>query len=400
MKIKIPKDVEEIIDNIYINGFEAYIVGGCVRDSIIGQKPNDYDITTSAKPNEIMDIFKNEKIIETGIKHGTITLIKNHEEYEITTYRIDGEYKDNRRPEEVEFTKNIIEDLRRRDFTINAIAYNEKIGVVDQFGGIDDIKSKIIKTVGNSDERFNEDALRIIRAVRFSCKLDFSIEEQTLKSIYKNINLIKNVSGERIQEEFNKILISDNVEKIYILYDAGIFKVLGIKDIKIEKDELIKINKSKKELVIRLAEFIYTMGNVSEGEKLIEKLKYSNKIKQQCKSILNFIDKDISLDKICIKKYLNKLGKENLINILYIKKIIMNDFTNSMYIEFLELINEIETKEECYSIDKLAIDGNDLKALGYRGKDIGRKLNQLLEVVIKTPEMNNKLKLIEIIKNA
>ena len=400
MKIKIPRDVIEIIDNLYKNGFEAYIVGGCVRDYIVGQKPNDYDVATSAKPDEMIDIFKNEKIIKTGIKHGTITLIKNHKKYEITTYRIDGEYKDNRRPEEVEFTKNITEDLKRRDFTINAIAYNEKVGIIDKFGGIDDIKSKVIKTVGNSDKRFNEDALRIIRAVRFSCKLGFSIEEKTLKSIYKNINLIKNVSVERIQEEFNKILISNNIEKIYILYDAGMFKTLGIDNIKIKKDELININSSRKELVIRLVEFIYIMGNITEGEKLIDKLKYSNKIKKQCKSILNFIDKDIYLDKICIKKFLNKLGKENLLNILYIKKIIINDFTDSMYIEFIELINEIETKDECYRIDKLAIDGNDLKELGYIGKDIGQKLNQLLEVVIKKPEMNNNLNLIEIIKNA
>lgn len=400
MKIKIPKDVIEIIDNIYINGFEAYIVGGCVRDSIIGQKPNDYDITTSAKPNEIMDIFKNEKIIETGIKHGTITLIKNHEEYEITTYRIDGEYKDNRRPEDVEFTKNIIEDLKRRDFTINAIAYNDKIGIVDKFGGIDDIKNKIIKTVGNSDERFNEDALRIIRAVRFSCKLDFSIEEKTFKSIYKNIKLIKNVSTERIQEELNKILISDNVEKIYTLYDAGMFKVLGIDSIKLVKDELMNINKIKKEVAIRLTTFVYMMGNISEGERFIDILKYSNKIKNQCKLILKYIDKDILLDKACIKRYLNKIGKENLIDIFHIKKIIMDDFTNSMYIEFLELINEIEINEECYSIDRLAIDGNDLKALGYMGKDIGEKLNQLLEVVIKNPKMNNKSNLTKIIKDA
>lgn len=400
MKIKIPKDVIEIIDNIYINGFEAYIVGGCVRDSIIGQKPNDYDITTSAKPNEIMDIFKNEKIIETGIKHGTITLIKNYEEYEITTYRIDGEYKDNRRPEDVEFTKNIIEDLKRRDFTINAIAYNDKIGIVDKFGGIDDIKNKIIKTVGNSDERFNEDALRIIRAVRFSCKLDFSIEEKTFKSIYKNIKLIKNVSTERIQEELNKILISDNVEKIYTLYDAGMFKVLGIDSIKLVKDELMNINKIKKEVAIRLTTFVYMMGNISEGERFIDILKYSNKIKNQCKLILKYIDKDILLDKACIKRYLNKIGKENLIDIFHIKKIIMDDFTNSMYIEFLELINEIEINEECYSIDRLAIDGNDLKALGYMGKDIGEKLNQLLEVVIKNPKMNNKSNLTKIIKDA
>ena len=194
MKIKLPKDVEEIIDYIYKFDKEAFIVGGCVRDSIIGVTPNDYDITTSASPDEIMDIFKEYRIIETGIKHGTITLMKNNSEYEITTYRIDGDYNDNRRPDYVEFTKDITKDLERRDFTINAMAYNHKVGLVDEFEGIKDLDRKLIKTVGIADERFNEDSLRIIRAVRFSSKLGFNIEHETLTSIYKNMNLIKNVS--------------------------------------------------------------------------------------------------------------------------------------------------------------------------------------------------------------
>ena len=186
MEIFIPKEVKFLIDMIYQNGYEAFMVGGCVRDSILNLIPSDYDITTNAKPKEIMNIFKDYKIIDTGIKHGTVSIILNNNIYEITTYRIEGEYENNRRPKFVEFTSNIEEDLRRRDFTVNAIAYNERLGIVDKFNGLEDLQKRIIKTVGNADERFKEDALRMIRAIRFSSKLNFTIDENTLNSIYKN----------------------------------------------------------------------------------------------------------------------------------------------------------------------------------------------------------------------
>ncbi|SCI74621.1 CCA-adding enzyme [uncultured Clostridium sp.] len=399
MKLQIPKDVEYIINKIYDNGYEAFIVGGCVRDSIIGLKPNDYDITTSAKPNEIMNIFKNEKIIETGIKHGTVTLIKNGIEYEITTYRIDGEYNDNRRPDFVEFTNDINKDLQRRDFTINAIAYNHRIGIVDTFDGIDDIHKKIIKTVGKADERFNEDGLRIIRAVRFSCKLGFDIEKDTLISIYKNINLIKNVSIERIQNEFNKILLSDSPENLYILYQAGMFDVLNFNSVKINKNELKYIKKSKKDLIIRLSIFTYITGDSEESKNILNIFRYSNKIKKQCSIILDNLDNKIIADKVCIKLYLNEIGKENLSYLLYIKKILKKEFISEDYDEIYEMINDIERNKECYSLDKLAIDGSDLRALGYAGKDIGQKLDYLLKNVIENPKINNKIDLISIIRD-
>ena len=399
MKLQIPKDVEYIINKIYDNGHEAFIVVGCVRDSIIGLKPNDYDITTSAKPNEIMNIFKNEKIIETGIKHGTVTLIKNGIEYEITTYRIDGEYNDNRRPDFVEFTNDINKDLQRRDFTINAIAYNHRIGIVDTFDGIGDICKKIIKTVGKADERFNEDGLRIIRAVRFSCKLGFDIEKDTLTSIYKNINLIKNVSIERIQNEFNKILLSDSPENLYILYQAGMFDVLNFNSVKINKNELKYIKKSKKDLIIRLSIFTYIIGDIEESKNILNIFRYSNKIKKQCSIILDNLDNKIIADKVCIKLYLNKIGKENLSYLLYIKKILKKESINEDYDEIYEMINDIERNKECYSLDKLAIDGSDLRALGYAGKDIGQKLDYLLKNVIENPKVNNKIDLISIIRD-
>ena len=194
MKISLPSKVKFIIDKIYDKGFEAFIVGGCVRDSILGIKPNDYDITTNAKPDEIINIFSDFKIIDNGIKHGTVGVIIENEVYEITTYRLEGEYENNRRPKSVEFTSDIVKDLKRRDFTINAIAYNDKLGIIDKFDGIGDIKRRIVKTVGNPDERFNEDGLRLVRAIRFSSKLNFKIEDKTLKSIYKNAGIIKNIS--------------------------------------------------------------------------------------------------------------------------------------------------------------------------------------------------------------
>lgn len=228
MEIFIPKEVSFLIDTIYENGYEAFMVGGCVRDSILNLTPNDYDITTSATPQEIMNIFKDYKIIDTGIKHGTVSIILNNNIYEITTYRIEGEYENNRRPKNVEFTSNIEEDLKRRDFTINAMAYNEQFGIVDKFNGLEDLQKRIIKTVGNPDERFEEDGLRMIRAIRFSSKLGFSIDENTLKSIYKNAYIIKNISIERINDEFTKTLVSDNPQNIILLYKTKILENLGI----------------------------------------------------------------------------------------------------------------------------------------------------------------------------
>lgn len=399
MKINIPKDVKDIINTIYENGYEAFIVGGCVRDSIVGITPNDYDITTNAKPDEAINIFKGEKIAKTGIKHGTITLIKGKNEYEITTYRIDGTYSDNRRPEFVEFTSDVIKDLKRRDFTINSVAYNHRVGIVDAFDGIKDIERKIIKTVGNADERFEEDALRIIRAVRFSAKLDFDIEDKTLKSIYKNINLIKNISVERIQEELSKILLSDNPEKIYILYDAKLFDILKINNVRIDERDLIKIKSSKRDLVIRLSIFIYIIGDINESKKILGLLKYSNKIKTQCITILDYINKDIIDDKISIKIYLKEIGHESLNYLLYVKKVLDKEFDNKYYEKINNLISEIYANRECYSLNQLALNGNDLKGLGYRGKEIGEKLNLLLNNVIENPNINNKEELINILAN-
>lgn len=224
MNIQLPQKVDYIINQLVKNGFEAYAVGGCVRDSILGKEPEDWDITTSAKPEEVKNIFK--RTIDTGILHGTVTVMLEKEGYEVTTYRIDGEYEDNRHPKEVEFTSNLVEDLKRRDFTINAMAYNTQNGMVDIFGGLKDIQMGIIRCVGSARDRFDEDALRILRAIRFSAQLGFEIEEETVEAIKEKKENLKNISAERIRVELNKLLLSDYPEKLFIAYKTGITKVI------------------------------------------------------------------------------------------------------------------------------------------------------------------------------
>lgn len=434
MRINLPKTVEFIIDTIYENGYEAFIVGGCVRDFILGISPNDYDIATSANPEKILSIFKNFKTITNGIKHGTVGIIIDDNIYEITTYRIESEYEDNRRPKEVKFTKNIIEDLKRRDFTINAMAYNYKIGLIDEFGGIKDVNQNLIRTVGNPDERFNEDGLRIIRAIRFSSKLGFKIEVNTLTSIYKNSKLIKNISKERITDEFNKIILSKYPEKINLLYKTKIFKYLNIYDDfnQNEYDYLSKnlpiLTQCNNKIEDRLLLLEYLIANRGinninkqyeqlkdykiniEPNNIVNKLKYSNKIIDYCNKLIEYMFiQEENMDKLEIKKILNKIGRKKFINILMLKKIYYKNMLDisdkaiyldrcSLVDECINKINNVEKNKECYTIRGLEIDGNEIIKLGYSGSEIGIKLNYLLEKVIENPDLNNKKNLINMVK--
>ena len=426
MKIFMPKEVKFIIDKIYENGYEAFMVGGCVRDNILNMVPNDYDITTNAKPSDIIHIFKDYKILDTGIKHGTVSVILNDKIYEITTYRIESEYENNRRPKSVEFTTNIEKDLERRDFTINAIAYNTKIGLVDKFNGIEDIKHRIIKTVGNPDERFEEEGLRMVRAIRFSSKLGFDIDINTLNSIYKNAHIIKNISIERIKHEFNKTLISDNPKNIIFLYKTKIFKNLGIycnlngNEYKELEKTLSVLNYCDKNLIDRLIMLEYInsnqiLKNIDKNKKyeyycenikklsIINNLKYSNKITNYFNEVMEYMINDSEkTDKVTIKKYLGKIGYDKLSNIFNLKLIYNTFFNNEDKIKILnkciENLNEIENLKECYTIKDLDIDGKVLINLGYKGKEIGDILEFLLDNVIKKPSLNNKDILINLLK--
>lgn len=220
MRIPVPQAVEEIIGKLNSHGFEAYAVGGCVRDSLLGRKPGDWDITTSATPQQVKALF--HRTIDTGILHGTVTIMKNHVGYEVTTYRVDGEYEDGRHPKSVEFTQDLKEDLCRRDFTVNAMAYSHETGVVDIFGGMEDLRRGVIRCVGNPKDRFSEDALRILRAIRFSAQLGFAIEEKTRAAIGEIAPNLLKVSKERIQAELTKLLLSPHPEKIREVYQTGI----------------------------------------------------------------------------------------------------------------------------------------------------------------------------------
>lgn len=402
MKIFLPPKVKYIIDKIDENDYEAFIVGGCVRDSVIGIQPHDYDITTSATPQKIMEIFKEFKCIETGIEHGTISVVIDNEIYEITTYRIEGEYKDYRRPDKVKFTCNLQDDLKRRDFTINAMAYNEKTKLVDIFGGKSDIDKKIIKTVGNPNERFNEDGLRMIRAIRFSSKLDFDIEEDTLKAIYDNAHIIENISKERITDEFSKIILSDRPENLIYLFKTKIFNYLNISeefdDKKIDNlfKKIIVLKKIEKDLIKRLTIIDYIIEELNINCKNIcNELIYSKKIVKIENILLECMSEiDVEkLDKINIKKILNKIGIDLFKTYLDINQVI---YDNEKYFnKIIDILYEIEENNECYTIKNLNINGNDIISLGYKNEKIGEILNYLLEEVIKDPALNEKNMLLD-----
>ena len=403
MKIDLPKSVNFIIDKIYEYGYEAFIVGGCVRDYILGLVPHDYDITTNATPDKIIDIFNEFRLIKNGIKHGTVGVLIDGEVYEITTYRIESEYEDSRRPKSVEFTSNIVDDLKRRDFTINAMAYNDKEGLIDEFGGITDLKNKVIKTVGNPDERFNEDGLRIIRAIRFSAKLGFDIEVKTLNSIYKNYNIVKNISIERITDEINKIITSKNPQNIIILYKTKIFEILGI-NYKFNNHNYLRLEKQLEiislinEIEYKLLMLQYVINleakDCDKKEYIVNILKYPNKVKDEINNLIKYMFIDESnLNNIDIKYILKEIGYNKFEKILNLKNMYYNNILNkeNKHIELcIKSIKDIINNKECYNIKDLKINGNDLKELGYKGNNIGKNLNYLLEEVIKNPSLNNK----------
>lgn len=399
MVIKLPKSVELILSKLNNCGYEAYIVGGCVRDSIIGTTPHDWDICTSALPEQVMGIFEGYKIIPTGLKHGTVTIIIDNFKYEVTTYRIDGEYKDNRHPKEISFTNNLKEDLNRRDFTINAMAYNPSTGLVDYFNGKKDIYNKLIKCVGNPDDRFNEDALRIMRAVRFATMLNYYIEDNTLKSIKKNKILLKNISIERINLEF--------IKTVKVSYNQEIGELIQIIVPELTNEmicESIKMfGTSYQNIYTRLA-LIFNF-NKDKLKEILQRLKFDNK------TIKNVIDtheliykfrnrKFIDSPKYCIKLILNK--NENVIESVIdgIRCTSQLDI-NKDYYSFSNILTECleECKKECFKLSHLKINGNDIKSMGFQKEEVGKILNFLLDCNFKNLVENNHDKLIEFCKN-
>ena len=395
MIINIPKEVKTALNTLHANGYEAYIVGGCVRDSIMGIIPSDWDIATSAKPEEVLLCFNDRRTIETGIKHGTVTVIINKMQIEITTYRIDGEYSDNRRPDDVLFTDKIEFDLKRRDFTINSLAYN-KNGIIDLFGGLNDINNKIVKCVGDADERFNEDGLRILRALRFASVLTFYIEENTSDSIHRNKNLLNNISMERINIEFNKMIMGRNFQNILLEYREviGVFLPEIMDLTKEELEHRFNAMKVLNSLTLRLSVFLH---KINSTDKILMNLKYDNKTVKTVKILAENIDEKIYPDPVNIKRWLNKINYANLNYLIKIKKALFD----SEYEELTKsemIMKEIIAAKQCYSLKTLAINGQDLIDAGMpKGKNIGILLNKVLNEVIEGNIDNKKDILLQVI---
>ncbi len=384
--MKLPKNVDFILKELNKNGYEGYIVGGCVRDYLMGTEPHDYDITTSALPEEVKSIFSHT--VDTGIQHGTVTVVIDKIGYEITTYRIDGEYKDNRHPEEVIFTDKLSGDLSRRDFTVNAIAYNPLNGYVDLFNGRDDINKKIIRGVGVPAKRFQEDALRMMRAVRFSAQLDFSIEENTLKALKDNADLIENISIERIREEFFKLLLSNHNERLDILLNSGMTEYF-LPEILNRKYDYSKINGLSKDIVVRLS---YVLSHIDSKNvnKIMKRLKTDNKTGAAVTNIVKYVDYKIT-DDYSMRKLINLTG-ENTLSLIEV----MGALNNSDMINEVNIYNRV--KNDCCTLKSLDLTGNDLMSIGIKGKEIGEVLNKALDLVMKEPDKNNREVLLNIIK--
>ena len=436
MKIALPPKVSYIIDELTAHGFEAYAVGGCVRDTILGRTPMDWDITTSARPQQVKELFLHT--IDTGIQHGTVTVILDHEGFEVTTYRIDGEYEDARHPKEVAFTSSLLEDLKRRDFTINAMAYNEKDGLVDAFEGIADLKAGVIRCVGDARERFSEDALRMLRAVRFAAQLGFSIEEKTTEAIAALAKNIEKVSAERIQTELVKLLISKHPEQLRTAYETGLTAVfLPEFDAMMQTPQnnihhcysvgehtLKALTFTSNDKVERLTMLLHDVakpccrttdengidhfhGHPKEGSlmarQILRRLKFDNDTTDRVCRLVLCHDDTPPLQKKAVRRAVCRNGEEQYPRLFDIKRadiLAQSEYHRAEKISYLKeyeaIYGEIMEKQECLSIKQLAVTGTDLIADGMQpGRQIGEMLKQLLEDVLEHPEHNTKEKLLE-----
>ena len=435
MQIRLPDKVNKIIEILTAAGYEAYAVGGCVRDSILGKEPNDWDITTSATPEETKGLF--DRTIDTGIKHGTVTVMLDREGFEVTTYRIDGDYEDGRHPKEVTFTASLEEDLKRRDFTINAMAYNEQYGLVDIFGGVRDIEQGIIRCVGNAEERFTEDALRMMRAVRFSAQLGYQIEEGTKSAIRKLAPNLKLISAERIQTELVKLVTSPHPDYLRIAYETGITEqILPEFDVCMETAQnnphhcysvgehilhaMLEIRADK---VLRLSVLFHDIGKpetltVDEegithnkghaivGEKMtreiLTRLKFDNDTIDKVTKIVLYHDQEITPTDSGVRRAVNRMGEDIFPMLFPVKRAdicAQSDYHREEKLKRLAYIKEIYDKilqrQECLSLRDLAVTGNDLIALGIpAGREMGVLLKELLEIVLEEPERNTKEELL------
>lgn len=425
----------KILSELEKNGFEAYMVGGCVRDSIMGREIHDTDITTNALPQQITEVFRGYKVIPTGIQHGTVTVICGDTPYEITTYRIDGQYSDHRRPDTVEFTTDITDDLARRDFTMNAIAMDRQGNIVDPFGGINDIENRIIRCVGAPEQRFEEDALRIMRAVRFSSQLGFRIDIRTARAIYDMHPQLRDISRERLREELDKLICGSNAVEVLMEYSNVITSIISEFKPCIGLDQRSPYHKytvwehiiramaaaPQEDLFLRRALFFHDIGKppcmkldetgrghfkqhdrvgAEMTETIMKRLRYDNRtIADTVKLIANHSKK--LKNRIDVKKMLSVMGDKLFFKLMELKKCdnsAKNPFVadeNHVFDSYIEMGREMIANNECRSIKGLALKGTDLMALGLKGEEIGSTLDELLELVMEERLPNDKRTLTE-----
>lgn len=422
IKINMPQAVKEIIATLEQAGFEAFAVGGCVRDAILGRIPADWDITTSAMPEEVKALFT--RTIDTGIQHGTVTVMKDHIGYEVTTYRIDGEYEDARHPKEVSFTSNLVEDLKRRDFTINAMAYNDRAGIVDEFDGIGDLEKGVIRCVGNPKDRFGEDALRMLRAVRFSAQLGFQIDPQTKEAICELAENLEKISAERIQTELVKLLVSDHPDYLRVAYETGITAVVlpefdacmqsmdqeepvGEQTLRgllyVENEKVLRLTMLLHDLAKPVEEHTsensdHSAAGAEMARSILRRLKFDNDTTDKVKKLTAEHALEIQCEPAKVRSAVSEIGKELFPYFLKIRRAdIMSKDPEKKEVFLKELhcleqiYEEILRKGEPVCMKELAVDGKDLLAAGVKqGKQIGGILNELLQIVLEDPEKNVK----------
>ena len=439
MKIELPRKVVLIIKNLQRHGYDAYAVGGCVRDSILNRKPEDWDITTSAKPEQVKRIFR--RTVDTGIEHGTVTVLIGKDGFEVTTYRVDGLYEDGRHPKEVTFTSRLEEDLKRRDFTINAMAYNDDERLVDAFGGMRDLNYHLIRCVGDPKERFSEDALRILRAVRFSAQLAFPIEPETAEAIKSLAPNLEKISAERIQAELVKLLVSDHPERIQDACELGITKVVlpewddmvGVKQntphhkYDVAAHTVHALQNVKNDKVLRLTMLFHDMGKpvmkttdengrdhfkghaiASEqiAKTVMKRLKFDNDTIRKVTKLVAYHDYRMEPTGANVRRAMHEIGVELFPYYLAVR--LADTKAQSSYERRGKLENIIQIRElsrnalrnkECVTLKDLAVTGTDLINLGIApGKELGTLLNELLDMVIEDPAWNQKGKLCDYVK--
>lgn len=440
MKIALPEKVSFIINTLMRAGYEAYAVGGCVRDVMLNRTPMDWDITTSAKPHEVKQLFGHT--IDTGILHGTVTVMLEQEGFEVTTYRIDGEYEDARHPKEVSFTSDLLEDLKRRDFTINAMAYNDTQGLVDAFDGVGDLKRGIIRCVGRATERFSEDALRMLRAVRFSAQLGFVLEEETRAAIVELAPNIAKVSAERIQMELVKLLTSNHPEEIRTAYETGLTAVfLPEFDRMMETAQnnphhcytvgehtLMALQGVEADKVLRLTMLLHDVakpvchttdengidhfyGHPQKGSEMarmiLRRLKFDNDTTDRVSALVRWHDDNPELSPRSVRRAISRIGLERYPALFAVKRadtLAQSTYCREEKLTYLDayeaLYHEVMEKQQCLTIKQLAVTGSDLIEAGMQpGKEIGSVLKQLLELVLEAPELNTKEKLLKQVHN-